>query len=98
MLVERLMVGLLLEKLLGNLLVELLRMEHLMVVVLLQVEHSMVLELLGEVFGLKLLVGTMLKNICYLEKKNLSHSPKIIEIIANIVNLSANYPSLCIAW
>ena len=69
MLVERLVVRSLLEELLGNLLVELLGTEHLMVVVLLLVEHCMVFELLGELFGLKLLVGTMLKNIYYLEKK-----------------------------
>ena len=61
MLVERLMVGLLLKELLGNLLVELLGTEHLMVVVLLLVEHCMVLELLGQWFGQELLVGTMIK-------------------------------------
>ena len=61
MLVERLMVGLLLKDLLGNLLVELLGTEHLMVVVLLLVENCMVLELLGQWFGQELLVGTMLK-------------------------------------
>ena len=41
------MVGLRLEELLGNLLVELLGMEHLMAMVLLLVEHCMVADLLG---------------------------------------------------
>ena len=41
------MVGVRLEELLGNLLVELLGTEHLMVVVLLLVEHCMVVDLLG---------------------------------------------------
>ena len=41
------MVGVRLEELLGNLLVELMGMEHLMVVVLLLVEHCMVVDLLG---------------------------------------------------
>ena len=61
MLVEWLMVGLLLKELLGNLLVELLGTEHLMVMVLLLVQHCMVLELLRQWFGQELLVGTMLK-------------------------------------
>ena len=68
MLVERLMVGLLLKELLGNLLVELLGTEHLMVVVLLLVEHCMVLELLGQWFGQELLVGTMLKYLILRKK------------------------------